>query len=574
MHRVLLAVLLLALTACATVATLPVSAIESPTAERLLREGQFREAAMAWTTQAEDSRGGAREFARLQAADAWLRAGDAAAAQAALDQVRRRRLGDDAALQHDLINAELQLLAGRADAAMPLLMQPRESIRSDWRPRWHRLRAQLFVMRSDNFSAAAERAYLGELDRSDRAAHQREIERLLAKLGNEAIAARTAELPAGHPLYPYAGRSLSQRGLPLPRPYQRSAADLGETVPPADRDGYRPPQRIAALLPLSGPLAAAGNSVRDGLLAGYFGEARRRPELRFFDTARGLDAALAAAREWSAQLLVGPLERDEVTALFERNDSALPMLALNRGSSPPPPGSASFALAPEDDGIAAADRLAERGLLRVLAITQGDDNAQRALLAFRERLQQRGGEVIGEVKLDENNPDYLPALQAALAGGTPQALFLSLKAAPARLLAAQLELVQLAELPRVATSLILSGSNPRMDGELDGIQFPDLPWLHGLRSTLPEPEGLGRRLPTAQGAGARLFAFGLDAWRLAAYLEHLGSHPDASVLGATGELRIDGFGQVYRAPEWAVFAGGRPRPALDGLLLPDSGGHD
>lgn len=574
MHRVLLAVLLLILTACASVATTPANPLESPTADRLLREGKFREAASVWAAQAEDSRGGEREYARLQAADAWLRAGDAAAAQAALDSVRRRRLGGDAALQHDLINAELQLLAGRADAAQPLLMQDRDSVRSDWLARWHRLRAQLFALQGDAFASAAERAYLGELDRSERATQPREIERLLAKLGNVDIAARTAALPAGHPLYPYAGRSLTQRGLPLPRPYERSAPDLGDTVPPADRDGYRPPQRVAVLLPLSGPLAAAGNSVRDGLLAGYFGESRRRPELRFFDTARGLDAALSAAGEWRAQLLIGPLDRDEVTAMFDRNGNTLPTLALNRGANPPPSGSASFALAPEDDGIAAADRLAERGVLRVLAITQSDDSARRALHAFRERLQQRGGEVIGEVMLDENNPDYLPALQSAVAGGMPEALFLSLKAGPARLLAAQLELVQLAELPRLATSQILSGANPRMDGELEGIQFPDLPWLHGLRSALPEPEGLGRRLPTAQGAGARLFAFGLDAWRLAAYLEHLGTHPDATVLGATGELRIDGFGQISRAPEWAVFASGRARPALDGLLLPDTGGND
>ena len=44
----------------------------------------------------------------------------------------------------------------------------------------------------------------------------------------------------------------------------------------------------------------------------------------------------------------------------------------------------------------------------------------------------------------------------------------------------------------------------------------------------------------------------------------------ASVVGA-GELQVDGFGLVRRHPAWAVFSGGRSRPALDGALLPDAG---
>lgn len=574
MRLALLIALVLLLAGCATVSTPTAPVAGSPMAEQLQREGKHREAAEAWMTQAQATRGGEREHALLQAADAWLQAGDAAAAQSALAQVKRRRLQGDAALQHDLISAELALAAARPAVAAPLLQQSRESVRSDWRPRWHRLRALLFEAQGDAFAAAAERAQRIEDDRRLRSGEAREIERLLAKLANAELAQRSAALPAGHPLYPYAGRSLTQRGLPLPRPYARAAPPLSDTVPPAERDGYRPPQRVAVLLPLSGPLAAAGHSVRDGLLTAYFAESRRRPTLRFFDTAGGLDAALAAAREFGAQLLIGPLGRDEVGNLFERGEPAPPTLALNRAATPPPPGSASFALTPEDEGVAAADRLADRGLLQVVAITQSDDSAQRALQAFRERLRLRGGTVTGEVLLSENNPDYVPALQAGLAAGMPQALFLTLKAAPARLLAAQLELVGLAELPRLSTSLILSGANPRMDGELEGIQFPDLPWLHGLRPALPEPEDLARRLPTAQGPGARLFAFGMDAWRLAAYLEQLGRQPESTVVGATGDLQLDGFGQVVRSPQWAEFAGGRPRPALDGLLLPDAGRAD
>src|SRR5690606_20255546 len=52
---------------------------------------------------------------------------------------------------------------------------------------------------------------------------------------------------------------------------------------PADRDGYRPPRKLAVLLPMSGELATAAAPVRDGLLAGYYAERREKPELVFYD---------------------------------------------------------------------------------------------------------------------------------------------------------------------------------------------------------------------------------------------------------------------------------------------------
>src|SRR5690606_35895397 len=57
--------------------------------------------------------------------------------------------------------------------------------------------------------------------------------------------------------------------------------DAGDR-PPAERDGYRPPRKLAVLLPLTGSLATAAGPVRDGLLAGYYGEQRRRPDLEFY----------------------------------------------------------------------------------------------------------------------------------------------------------------------------------------------------------------------------------------------------------------------------------------------------
>ncbi|NUO77884.1 MAG: hypothetical protein HOQ32_17965, partial [Lysobacter sp.] len=204
---------------------------------------------------------------------------------------------------------------------------------------------------------AAELARNGAaLSGAARTENDSQIERLLNQLDNDSLAREAAALPAGDPLYNYAGRALLRRGLPLPRPFDRNwRFDPGR--PPADSDGYRPPTKIAVLLPLSGGLATAASPVRDGFLAGYYGENRRRPDVVFYDTLGTAGGTLAAYDKAAAEgndFVVGPLGRDEVSALFGKSELPVPVLALNRGTVAPPAGNASFSLSPEDEGIAAA----------------------------------------------------------------------------------------------------------------------------------------------------------------------------------------------------------------------------
>jgi outer membrane PBP1 activator LpoA protein len=345
---------------------------------------------------------------------------------------------------------------------------------------------------------------------------------------------------------------------PLP-PRDASGANA---FPPAERDGYRPPARLAVLLPQTGNLAAAGTSVRDGLLAAYYGETRRRPEVKFYDTAGTPSGALAAldkAVAEGAQIVVGPLSRDEVGAVFARGRPQVPVIALNRGPAPPANGSASFALAPDDEGIAAAERLVQRGARRVFAFTQHDDNSQRAFASFKARLAELGGEVVGERSVDESSPELAAQVAQAVGAAAPNGVFLALKAPQARAIASALRASPAMGLPRVSTSLVLNGANERQDAALDGVEFPELPWLLGSGGGLLPPSEV--KLSTARGPSGRLFAFGADAWALVAWYEKLWSDPGFSLGGATGRLYVDDRGQVRHAPAWAEFAAGRPRLA-------------
>lgn len=387
-----------------------------------------------------------------------------------------------------------------------------------------------------------------------RSENDSQIERLLNQLDNDSLAREAAALPAGDPLYNYAGRALLRRGLPLPRPFDRNLR-LDPSRPPADSDGYRPPNKIAVLLPLSGGLATAASPVRDGFLAGYYGENRRRPDVVFYDTLGTAGGTLAAYDKAAAEgndFVVGPLGRDEVSALFGKGELPVPVLALNRGTVAPPSGNASFSLSPEDEGIAAADYLLGRGARRVLVVGGGDDGQNRAVAALRARLNERGAAVSDVV--GEGTADFAPF--ANKEGGV-DAIFLAVKGASARTLMPKLALAGLGGKPRVATSYVLSGTGkPEQDRVLDGIVFPSEAWTtRGVRG-LPAAASAGQTLPTARGPAARLFAFGYDAWLLSAYLERMATASDGQVTGATGTLRIDGFGNVMRTPTWSTFSSG------------------
>ncbi|WP_223619726.1 penicillin-binding protein activator [Lysobacter sp. ESA13C] len=398
-----------------------------------------------------------------------------------------------------------------------------------------------------------------------RTENEQQIERLLSQLDNAALAREADAVPVGDPLYNYLGRLLMQRGLPLPRPFDQTSnwsfSGAGQR-PPAESDGYRPPVKLAVLLPLTGALATASAPVRDGLLAGYYGESRRRPEIVFYDTSGTAGGTLAAYDKAAAagnDFVIGPLGRDEVSALFGKTALPVPVLALNRGNVAPPSGNVSFSLTPEDEGIAAADYLLERKVVRVLAIGGGDEGQRRAIAALKERLAARGAQVTDTV--GEGTADLAPFV--AKEGGV-DAVFLATKGSAARTLIPKLALVGLADKPRVATSQLLSGTGkPDQDRVLDGIAFPSESWTSGGVRGLPPAVGAAATLPTARGPGARLFAFGYDAWLLSAYLERLATRSDAFVSGATGVLRIDGFGTVLRTPAWSTFSSGVAVPLAD-----------
>ncbi|MGQ0800050.1 MAG: penicillin-binding protein activator [Pseudomarimonas sp.] len=548
--------------------------------EALFRDGDLRAAAVAFVDAANSNRR-ERNALLLRAAEAWRENGDRDAVASVIVQIDARKLSGDQPLRYTLLKAELALDAGDSAGAAALLdADPGRSSRA-LRSRYHELRGRALEP-SDAFVAAAEFARLDALvDGDERRENARRVRDVLAKLSDGRLTTQAGKLASTDPLRPFVARAISARGLSLPASLRD--ANVRRSTPVRAAEGGH----IALLLPLTGPLRAAGVPVRDGFLAARFASGDRPTDVRVMDSGDTAESAVAAYQRAvadGASQVVGPLTREAVTAVLSERDLPVPVLALNRGIGPLPPGQMSFALTPEDEAAAVARLLSQRGLLRVLAVTGQDELAQRTLEAFRARHAQSEGQLVAVATLPASGVDYRSAIREAQTGaGLPtesprdltlpfdpgvDAVFIAVRPEQARLLVPQLKLAGLINVPTIGTSMLhVVDDNSRQDRELDDVEFTELPWLLADLPGLPARGKLRLQLETAGGPSARLFAFGMDAWRLLSN-QHLLMDADLPMSSATGELSLDAFGEARSQPIIARFSGGVARPVDSGGLLP------
>lgn len=432
----------------------------------------------------------------------------------------------------------------------------------------------------DAFGAAHTWAQLAPLaSPMARADNEKQIRRLLMSLDPNQLQSDYDRLADNDPLKPYARAALEQLGVAMPRALPQLDHPVGTEVGEGNaitREGFQMPAQIALLLPTKGPLAAPAEAVREGFFTAYFSNPpdSPRPPVRSYDsgsTPAQTQAAYNQAVADGANLVIGPLGRDEVSSLFTHDALPVPLLALNHPDNDvqPPPGSAEFGLLPEAEGAQAAAHMSERGVRQAIVFTGNDDRARRAAGAFKAQFQSLGGQVLGEATLSNDNVDYSDAIKATLADAPPDAgILLLMRPQTARVLMPQLHLANVVQ-PVFASSLVYAGNdNATADRDLDGVEFCDVPWLFDAQPGLPDHASIAAQLPDARGAAARLFAFGMDAYALAPYLDWLRTHPGTYLPGATGQLTEDAQGRVHRVPVWVSFQDGVARPVAAGMDNP------
>ncbi|OOG37776.1 penicillin-binding protein activator [Rhodanobacter sp. C05] len=596
----------LALAACVptNVQRSPAEIAAAQSAAALAQQGQFDQAAQAYLTLATQSPGHADSY-RLLAAEAWREEGQIERAAPTLDSIKRQRLGGDEPLRLDLLRAELALSRHDAQTALQLTTQPNVTVPAAMQLRLLELRARAMQASGDNWGAARTRVQMDDrLSGFDHTQNRRQILDLLGKVDVDSLKQRTAAMSPGDRMLSWANEALSRRGVVVARPQPELQQPVGTLLPGANanvREGYKAPTQLALLLPSDGNYAAASTPIREGFFAAYLDAGHNhapRPIVRVYDSHGTADGAIKAYQQAvsdGATLVVGPLTRGEVSAVFGQAQLPVPLLALNHPDDRQLPAgdTSEFGLLPETEGAQAADHMIERGLHHAYVLVSNDDFAQRAAGAFKAELAARGGQLdnmltltsftdaVSGLNIPHASPATAPAASSSTASsadvaptetdnsaGNDTGIFISMRPNQARMLIPQLLIANI-HLPVFATSHVYDGSDDATaNRDLDGVEFCDSPWLFNAQPGLPNHDDIAAQLPSARGSAARLFAFGMDAWNLVPYLDWLRTHPGSYMPGASGQLAADQFGRIRRVLIWARFQDGLARP-LSGSLQTD-----
>jgi outer membrane PBP1 activator LpoA protein len=346
---------------------------------------------------------------------------------------------------------------------------------------------------------------------------------------------------------------------------------------------------MALMLPLTGRTSGPAAQIRDGFMTAYYQlSPATRPRLRVYDTAEASIAdTMADAVANGADFIVGPLTREEVVAAADVLTSRPAVLALN--FLPPdrsiPDRFYQFALSPEDDARAVARFVAASGRRRGVVLTPEGDWGARVAAAFDEELRAAGGYVLGQATYGggtRNPNDFSPSIMQVLRTDDstlrsqriqatigqkleleprrrPDIQFIFAPSQPtvARLLRPQLRFHLAGDIPTYTLGDAYE-PHPTANQEIEGVMFPDMPWMLSVESRPNEVREAALAAfgdpPSRRG---RLFAFGYDAFRIADSLKR-GSNIDPQ--GLTGTLSLDAQGRVRRELDWVRIKGGAPTP--------------
>ncbi|AZV31961.1 MULTISPECIES: penicillin-binding protein activator [Cobetia] len=356
-------------------------------------------------------------------------------------------------------------------------------------------------------------------------------------------------------------------------------------------------RKIAVFLPQSGPLKRIAQAIREGIEARHrsaIDNAEATPQLSFFDTSSAdLKTLYARATMEGAQVVLGPLDKQLVSQLETQNSLPLPTLALNYGTHERNQADNLFqyGLSAEDEARQVALRASLDGHRGAAAMIPDNAWGQRVYSAFRDRFEQEGGDIVSIERYNPKGPvseavkdllsvssqDQARMKSAKKSGskygrahsGNIDMIFLLALPSYARQVPPMLDFYYAGNLPIYGTSHLYEGSpQPAQDGDLNGVNFVDIPWevpqaSSGGKATLPEADTY-RALSDASPRMLKLNAMGVDAYRLAQRVPLMLAGAGGELFGATGSLFPRHDGRIERTLPWAEFRGGVPRPPLKG----------
>lgn len=537
---------------------------------------------------------------RLSAADQSFRQGDLAKSREILALVPLEQLPPAQQIFASTLRAELALAANDPQQALQALQhvafERLGELPVEQQVRSQLVRAKALEASDQPLAAARERIFIAPLLSGEEARTNHEtIWRLVSGLSVTAPQDSTDPDLFG---WLALARSVKQAGTlgqqqraidnwVQQNPQHPAAQQLPEPLVMLRELAERPLTHVALLLPMDGPLAGVARALRDGFLAAHLQAHPEGSELQIelYDSTRlgSLDTFYRQAQAAGVQLVVGPLEKNLVRQLSEKDELPITTLALNYSDAgqTTPPQLFQFGLAAEDEAREVARRAWADGHRRAIALTPRGEWGARVLDAFRRSWEEAGGTLVAAQALAEpvEMANQIAGIlqirngesRSQSTGGSATQptrrqdvdfLFLAATPQQAQQVKPTLIFQYAGDLPVYATSHLHAANENRSQYlDLEGIRFAETPWL--LDPQLPLRQQVEHQWPQAGGSLGRLYAMGADAYLLAPRLNQLLALPDTQLEGMSGVLTLNPAQRIERQLPWAEFQDGEVRSLTD-----------
>ncbi|MBL7004722.1 MAG: penicillin-binding protein activator, partial [Gammaproteobacteria bacterium] len=363
------------------------------------------------------------------------------------------------------------------------------------------------------------------------------------------------------------------------------AEQFAQQLLKTSQDVYINPTKIAFMLPLEGKLSKVAKAIQDGFLYAYYLSGDDKPEIEIIavNPEEAFTQQYNSAVEDGADFVVGPLNKSLISQLASSMKIEVPTLALNYSNEDKLTHNLfEYGLKPEDE----ASQVADYALLdeKYTAATLMPDTSwgERINNAFKDRYELLGGTIQTTQQYPSKSNDYGTAIKKLLnldksksrhstiqtvigekAVFTPRRrqdidmIFMGANSRQARLIKPQLKFHYAQDIQVYATSHISNSTkSPDKDRDLNDVYFVDMPW--SLKSKeLKEHKDINQLWPQRSQTYSRLFAMGIDAYRMIPQLKRLMLNPEEKYKGLTGTLTVDKFGKIHRELLLATYEKGK-----------------
>lgn len=566
----------------------------------------YTEPADYYLEQAESSSGPSQQSYELKAAGRLLQDDMDARASQIIANIKPKQLAQPLHNEQLLLQSHLTLREQKAENTLSLLAQVinPHTLSPYQRTDYHHLLAnayelnenylqsaqQYIILNNINPSSAATKYYQGKIWDNLSQLQDKQLVELSQQNGRSELTGwlSLVAIPKKYP------NNWQQMRLALTAWKNRYPNHAGnETIVKNNKKAHLlplPPKQIALLLPLSGDLAQAANTVQDGFMDAYYKSRQTNfvePKIRIYDTdANKITAVYQQAIEEGADFIVGPLDKSQAQIIAKQRLVSVPTLALNYIDSNKKDidNFYQFGLSLNDEAEQIAGKAWQSGHRKAIIIAPENEWGQETADFFAQQWFARGGEIVDQLAytpsqgLNESIKNLMhinrsEARKQQLSKIIHQDItfvprsredvdFIFLLAFPstARQINPLLKYYYAGNIPIYAPSIIYSGTpNAIQDNDLNGIIFSEIPWILAKGTTTDS------RNQHAQGNGGndnpyiRLYALGYDAYQLSYKLNQFVLFPDISISGETGLLDLNEQQSLTRKLAWAQFKDGIPQ---------------